>query len=52
MFLMRHIFRIKRFDIKTIPNQPKVNLKNAMLEIITAYLEITPIINDNGIIKK
>lgn len=40
-------------DIRTLPREPKVSLSNTSARgNLTAYLEITPIINDNGIFKK
>ncbi|WP_028872956.1 type IX secretion system sortase PorU [Psychroserpens burtonensis] len=44
---------LKDLPRSTIPKTPKVKLKNAIdRDNISAYLEITPIINDRGIYKK
>jgi hypothetical protein len=44
---------LKDLPLSTIPKTPKVKLKNAIdRDNISAYLEITPIINDRGIYKK
>ncbi|MCK8479679.1 type IX secretion system sortase PorU [Psychroserpens algicola] len=44
---------LKDLPLSTIPNTPKVTLRNAIdRDKLNAYLEITPIINDRGIYKK
>lgn len=44
---------LKELPLSTIPNAPQVKLKNAIdRDNISAYFEITPIINDRGVYKK
>ena len=44
---------LKDINLKTIPNQVKINFKNSIARgKNTAFLEISPIIKDNGIYKK
>ncbi|WP_047547940.1 type IX secretion system sortase PorU [Psychroserpens sp. Hel_I_66] len=47
------VSELKDLSVTTIPNSPQIKLKNAIeRENISAYLEITPIINDRGVYKK
>lgn len=44
---------LKDLPLETIPNAPKITLKNSIdRNKVSAYLEITPIINDRGVYKK
>jgi hypothetical protein len=44
---------LKDLPLTTIPNRPNVKLKNAVdRDNVSAYLEISPIINDRGIYKR
>ncbi|WP_298898626.1 type IX secretion system sortase PorU [uncultured Psychroserpens sp.] len=44
---------LRDLPISTIPSSPKVSLYNAVdRDKVSAYLEITPIINDRGVYKK
>ncbi|MFT6730081.1 MAG: hypothetical protein ACJA1H_001400 [Glaciecola sp.] len=47
------VSELNDLPVSTIPNAPKVKLKNAIdRDNISAYFEITPIVNDRGIYKK
>ncbi|WP_231928716.1 hypothetical protein [Formosa sp. Hel1_31_208] len=47
------VSELKQLPLELIPNAPKLSLKNAIdRDEISAYFEITPIINDRGIYKK
>nr|WP_321230806.1 type IX secretion system sortase PorU [uncultured Psychroserpens sp.] len=47
------VSELKDLPLSTIPNAPQVKLKNAIeRDNISAYFEITPIINDRGVYKK
>ena len=47
------VSELKDLPLSTIPKAPKVKLKNAIdRDNISAYFEITPIINDRGVFKR
>ena len=47
------VSELKDLPLETIPNSPKLSLRNSIdRNKISAYLEITPIINDRGVYKK
>ncbi|MEH6535869.1 MAG: type IX secretion system sortase PorU [Psychroserpens sp.] len=48
-----NVFELKDLPLETIPKTPKVILRNAIERSnVSAYMEITPIINDRGVYKK
>ncbi|WP_299334861.1 type IX secretion system sortase PorU [uncultured Psychroserpens sp.] len=47
------VSELKDIPLSTIPNAPNITLKNAIdRDKVSAYLELTPIINDRGVYKK